>query len=149
MLHSLKFLLNVWKSVITHSFCLSSSLKDTVVSYMERKDLDIPPEVDEFFPKEILLSQYTNTWKFSVHVRQERNQRWSASVVLPNHSYQGKLSFDLQMPYFLEQLLITDFQKQCLLCTWVTVCSTAQWGTVFCCIYSTVYCHGTIFQISL
>ncbi|XDV53674.1 hypothetical protein PO909_022112 [Leuciscus waleckii] len=50
-------------------------LKDTVVSYMERKDLDVPPEVDEFFPEEILLAQYTDTWKFSVHVRQERNQR--------------------------------------------------------------------------
>ncbi|XP_056587886.1 E3 ubiquitin-protein ligase rnf213-alpha-like [Triplophysa dalaica] len=50
-------------------------LKDTLVSYMERKDVDIPPEVDEFFPEEILLSQYTNTWEFSVLLRQERNQR--------------------------------------------------------------------------
>ncbi|XP_048046866.1 E3 ubiquitin-protein ligase rnf213-alpha isoform X2 [Megalobrama amblycephala] len=71
-----EFLLLVLKNPeATDTFRPDWGLKDTIVSYMERKDLDIPPDVDEFFPEEILLSQYTNTWKFSVHVRQERNQR--------------------------------------------------------------------------
>ncbi|XP_049324067.1 E3 ubiquitin-protein ligase rnf213-alpha isoform X2 [Astyanax mexicanus] len=51
------------------------SLKDTIVSYMERKDLDIPADVEEMFPGEILLSQYVEAWKFSVLLKQERNQR--------------------------------------------------------------------------
>ncbi|KAF4115423.1 E3 ubiquitin-protein ligase rnf213-alpha isoform X2 [Onychostoma macrolepis] len=71
-----EFLLLVLKNPkATDTFRPDWGIKDTVVSYMERKDLDIPPEVDEFFPKEILLSQYTDTWKFSVLLRQERNQR--------------------------------------------------------------------------
>ncbi|XP_043106269.1 E3 ubiquitin-protein ligase rnf213-alpha-like isoform X2 [Puntigrus tetrazona] len=70
-----EFLLLVLKNPkATDTFRPDWGLKDTVVSYMERKDLDIPPEVDEFFPEEILLSQYTDTWKFSVLLRQERNQ---------------------------------------------------------------------------
>lgn len=71
-----EFLLLVLKNPkATDTFKPDWGLKDTVVSYMERKDLDIPPEVDEFFPEEILLSQYTDTWKYSVLLRQERNQR--------------------------------------------------------------------------
>ncbi|KAK7143955.1 hypothetical protein R3I93_014959 [Phoxinus phoxinus] len=71
-----EFLLLVLKSPkATDTFKPDWGLKDTVVSHMERKDLDVPPEVDEFFPEEILLSQYIDTWKLSVHVRQERNQR--------------------------------------------------------------------------
>ncbi|XDV14216.1 hypothetical protein PO909_002393 [Leuciscus waleckii] len=71
-----EFLLLVLKDPkATDTFKPDWGLKDTVVSYMERKDLDVPPEVEEFFPEEILLAQYTDTWKFSVHVRQERNQR--------------------------------------------------------------------------
>ncbi|XP_016095221.1 E3 ubiquitin-protein ligase rnf213-alpha-like isoform X1 [Sinocyclocheilus grahami] len=70
-----EFLLLVLKNPkATDTFRPDWGLKDTVVSYMERKDLGIPPEVDEFFPEEILLSQYTDTWKFSVLLRQERNQ---------------------------------------------------------------------------
>lgn len=100
--------------------CLSPSLKDTIVSYMERKDLDIPPEVDEFFPEEILLSQYTNTWEFSVLLRQERNQRWSAVLVLLYRSCQEKLSCYLQVPNsFSEQTLKNG---------------ASQRATVFCCI---------------
>ncbi|XP_044037270.1 E3 ubiquitin-protein ligase rnf213-alpha [Siniperca chuatsi] len=50
-------------------------LKDTLVSYMERKDLDIPPDVEELFPEEICLSQYVEAWKFIVAFKQERSQR--------------------------------------------------------------------------
>lgn len=51
------------------------SLKDTLVSYMERKDLDVPLDVEELFPEEIVLSQYVETWKFIVAFKQERGQR--------------------------------------------------------------------------
>ncbi|XP_067087748.1 E3 ubiquitin-protein ligase rnf213-alpha-like [Osmerus mordax] len=50
-------------------------LKDTLVSYIERKDLDVPPEVEEFFPGEILLSHYLEVWKLTVAFKQERSQR--------------------------------------------------------------------------
>lgn len=51
------------------------SLKDTLVSYLERKDLDAPPDVEELFPVEICLSQYVEAWKFIVAFKQERGQR--------------------------------------------------------------------------
>ncbi|XP_051570261.1 E3 ubiquitin-protein ligase rnf213-alpha isoform X1 [Myxocyprinus asiaticus] len=71
-----EFLLLVLKNPkATDTFRPDWGLKDTVGSYIERKDLDIPPEVDEFFPQEILLSQYIEAWKFFVLLRQERNQR--------------------------------------------------------------------------
>ncbi|TRY85502.1 hypothetical protein DNTS_016006 [Danionella cerebrum] len=50
------------------------SLKDTMVAYMERKDVDVPPEVEELFPQQILLKHFTETWSFSVLLRQKRNQ---------------------------------------------------------------------------
>lgn len=50
-------------------------LKDTLVAYMERKNLDIPPDVEEFFPEEIDLSQYVEAWKFAVALKRERSQR--------------------------------------------------------------------------
>ncbi|CAB1350132.1 unnamed protein product, partial [Coregonus sp. 'balchen'] len=40
-------------------------LKDTLLSYMERKDLDVPHDVDELFPGEISLAQYIEAWKFT------------------------------------------------------------------------------------
>ncbi|XP_041076276.1 E3 ubiquitin-protein ligase rnf213-alpha-like isoform X2 [Polyodon spathula] len=51
------------------------SLKDTLISYIERKDLDSPPELEEFFPEEILLSQCVEAWKFAVTYKQDRMQR--------------------------------------------------------------------------
>ncbi|XP_045076975.1 E3 ubiquitin-protein ligase rnf213-alpha-like isoform X2 [Coregonus clupeaformis] len=50
-------------------------LKDTLLSYMERKDLDVPHDVDELFPGEISLAQYIEAWKFTVAFKQERSQR--------------------------------------------------------------------------
>lgn len=46
-----------------------------MVSYMERKDMDVPPDVEELFPVEILLAQYIEAWKFSILLKQERMQR--------------------------------------------------------------------------
>lgn len=42
---------------------------------MERKDMDIPADVEELFPEEILLSHYVEAWKFIVGFKQERGQR--------------------------------------------------------------------------
>ncbi|KAM6966144.1 LOW QUALITY PROTEIN: E3 ubiquitin-protein ligase rnf213-alpha-like [Tautogolabrus adspersus] len=51
------------------------SLKDTLLSYLERKDLDAPPDVEELFPGEILLCHYVEAWKFIVAFKQERGPR--------------------------------------------------------------------------
>lgn len=67
---------SVCEIVIYGVFVLSlESLKDTLLSYMERKDMDIPPDVEELFPAEILLSHYVETWKFSVAFKQERHRQ--------------------------------------------------------------------------
>lgn len=42
---------------------------------MERKDLDVPPDVEEHFPDEICLSRYVEAWRFIVKFRQERAQK--------------------------------------------------------------------------
>ncbi|KAM9346074.1 E3 ubiquitin-protein ligase rnf213-alpha-like [Symphorus nematophorus] len=55
----------------TDTFRPNWGLKDTLVSYMERKDLDIPPDVENLFPEEILLSHYVEAWKFIVAFKQE------------------------------------------------------------------------------
>lgn len=53
---------------------MSSSLKDTLASYIERKDLDVPPEVEEF-PEELILAHYVEAWKFIVALKQERQRQ--------------------------------------------------------------------------
>lgn len=39
---------------------------------MERKNLDVPLDVEEAFPDEIQLSQLVETWKFIVTYKQQR-----------------------------------------------------------------------------
>ena len=51
---------------------------------MERKDMDIPPEVEELFPDEILLSHYVEAWKFIVALKQEIGQRQWRGDDLPS-----------------------------------------------------------------
>ncbi|XP_073689387.1 E3 ubiquitin-protein ligase rnf213-alpha [Garra rufa] len=58
----------------TDTFRPDWGLKETVEGYMERKGLDVPPEVDQFFPEDILLSQCIEMWKFSALLRHGRNQ---------------------------------------------------------------------------
>ncbi|KAL7869098.1 hypothetical protein AOLI_G00130860 [Acnodon oligacanthus] len=48
------------------------SLKDTLASYMERKNLDVPLDVEEAFPDQIQLSQLVETWKLTVTHKQQR-----------------------------------------------------------------------------
>uniref|UniRef100_A0AAV2KEC8 Ring finger protein 213 n=1 Tax=Knipowitschia caucasica TaxID=637954 RepID=A0AAV2KEC8_KNICA len=45
------------KPKATDTFKPEWGLKETLVSYMERKDMDVPPELEELFPEEICLSQ--------------------------------------------------------------------------------------------
>lgn len=60
--------------IILNVFFGPCSLKDTLVSYMERKDLDIPLDVDTLFPEQILLSHYVEAWKFIAAFKQERHR---------------------------------------------------------------------------
>ncbi|RVE69569.1 hypothetical protein OJAV_G00078990 [Oryzias javanicus] len=50
-------------------------LKETLMPYMDRKDLDIPQDVEELFPEQICLCHYVEAWKFIVTFKQERAQR--------------------------------------------------------------------------
>ncbi|TWW70036.1 E3 ubiquitin-protein ligase rnf213-alpha [Takifugu flavidus] len=50
------------------------SLAVTLFSYMERKDLDVSPEMEEF-PEELLLAHYVEAWKFIVAFKQERQRQ--------------------------------------------------------------------------
>lgn len=59
----------------TETFKPEWGLKDTLVSYIERKDMDAPPDVEDQFPEEICLSHYVETWKFCVSLKQERTQK--------------------------------------------------------------------------
>ncbi|KAK7939807.1 hypothetical protein WMY93_003133 [Mugilogobius chulae] len=63
------------KPIATDTFKPQWGLKDTLVSYMERKDMDVPPDVEELFPEEICLSHYVEAWKFCVGFKQERTLR--------------------------------------------------------------------------
>ncbi|KAK3552318.1 hypothetical protein QTP86_010384 [Hemibagrus guttatus] len=71
-----EFLLLVLKNPnATDTYKPNWSVKDTMVSYIERKDMDVPPDVEELFPDTILLAQYIEAWKFSILLKQERMQR--------------------------------------------------------------------------
>uniref|UniRef100_A0A5F8GPQ3 Ring finger protein 213 n=1 Tax=Monodelphis domestica TaxID=13616 RepID=A0A5F8GPQ3_MONDO len=48
------------------------SLKETLVSYMETKESEIPPEVEYQFPEEILLSHCIAVWKAAAGLKQDR-----------------------------------------------------------------------------
>uniref|UniRef100_A0A8C8GD14 RING-type E3 ubiquitin transferase n=1 Tax=Oncorhynchus tshawytscha TaxID=74940 RepID=A0A8C8GD14_ONCTS len=47
------------------------SVKETLTAYMDRKEVQVPPDVEASFPDEILLSQIVETWKFTVTYKQE------------------------------------------------------------------------------
>lgn len=52
-----------------------SSLRDTLVSYMETKDCDTLPEMETLFPEEILLSNCVSTWKVAAELKRGRQMR--------------------------------------------------------------------------
>ena len=51
------------------------SLRDTLVSYMETKDSEIPPEMESQFPEEILLSSCVAVWKMAAELKRNRQMR--------------------------------------------------------------------------
>uniref|UniRef100_A0A8C6SRP6 Uncharacterized protein n=1 Tax=Neogobius melanostomus TaxID=47308 RepID=A0A8C6SRP6_9GOBI len=68
-------ILELHKPNATETFKPKWSLKDTMVAYLERKDLDVPLDVEDLFPEEICLSHYVEAWKLCVSFKQERTQR--------------------------------------------------------------------------
>ncbi|KAJ3600958.1 hypothetical protein NHX12_031931 [Muraenolepis orangiensis] len=69
--------LELKKPAAHHDFSPQWGLKDTVVAYMERKDLDVWPEVEELFPQQISLAQAVEAWKFSVAFKQGHSDQRS------------------------------------------------------------------------
>ncbi|KAM9596356.1 E3 ubiquitin-protein ligase RNF213-like isoform 2-T2 [Trichechus inunguis] len=51
------------------------SLRDTLVSYMETKESDVPPEMESQFPEEILLSSCVPVWNTAARLKQGRHMR--------------------------------------------------------------------------
>ncbi|KAK1330749.1 hypothetical protein QTO34_008687 [Cnephaeus nilssonii] len=51
------------------------SLRDTLVSYMETKEGDIPPEMEDQFPEEILLHHCVSAWKTAASLKRARQAR--------------------------------------------------------------------------
>ncbi|KAI4533817.1 hypothetical protein MG293_016836 [Ovis ammon polii] len=60
---------------IAESFNPEWSLRDTLVSYMETKDSEIPPEMKSQFPEEILLSSCVAVWKMAAELKRNRQMR--------------------------------------------------------------------------
>ncbi|GAA6104753.1 E3 ubiquitin-protein ligase rnf213-alpha-like isoform X4 [Tachysurus ichikawai] len=65
-------LLNLKSQRATDTYTPSWSIKETLASYMERKNLDVPQDVDEAFPDEIQLTHVVETWRFIVTYKQQR-----------------------------------------------------------------------------
>ncbi|KAM7069332.1 E3 ubiquitin-protein ligase RNF213 isoform 2-T4 [Molossus nigricans] len=51
------------------------SLRDTLVSYMETKYGDVPPELESQFPEEILLCNCVSVWKTAAGLKRSRQAR--------------------------------------------------------------------------
>uniref|UniRef100_A0A8C5I3M9 RING-type domain-containing protein n=1 Tax=Gouania willdenowi TaxID=441366 RepID=A0A8C5I3M9_GOUWI len=47
------------------------SVKEAVIGYMDRKDVEVPSYIEENFPENLLLSHVVDTWKYSVIAQQE------------------------------------------------------------------------------
>ncbi|KAI3368624.1 hypothetical protein L3Q82_025623, partial [Scortum barcoo] len=47
------------------------SVKDTVGAYLERKEVEVPPYVEEKFPENLQLSQIVETWKCCVTAKED------------------------------------------------------------------------------
>uniref|UniRef100_A0A7N4NKI3 Ring finger protein 213 n=1 Tax=Sarcophilus harrisii TaxID=9305 RepID=A0A7N4NKI3_SARHA len=54
------------------SFNPKWSLRETLVSYMETKESEIPSEMESQFPEEILLSNCIAVWKAAANLKQDR-----------------------------------------------------------------------------
>ncbi|XP_013361468.1 PREDICTED: E3 ubiquitin-protein ligase RNF213 isoform X2 [Chinchilla lanigera] len=57
------------------SFNHNWSLRDTLVSYMETKDSEVPPDLESQFPEEILLSSCVSVWKAAAIRKRDRQAK--------------------------------------------------------------------------
>ncbi|XP_042164105.1 E3 ubiquitin-protein ligase rnf213-alpha-like [Oncorhynchus tshawytscha] len=64
-------LLNLGKPRVSDTYRPDWSVKETLAGYMDRKGVEVLPDVEASFPDEILLSQIVETWKFTVTHQQE------------------------------------------------------------------------------
>nr|XP_029476924.1 E3 ubiquitin-protein ligase rnf213-alpha-like [Oncorhynchus nerka] len=64
-------LLNLGKPHVSDTYRPDWSVKETLAGYMDRKGVEVLPDVEASFPDEILLSQIVETWKFTVTHQQE------------------------------------------------------------------------------
>ncbi|XP_041646892.1 E3 ubiquitin-protein ligase rnf213-alpha-like isoform X2 [Cheilinus undulatus] len=64
-------LLNLGRLRATEDYKPTWGIKMTVAAHMDRKEVEVPPYVEDRFPDELLLSQIVETWKYLVTVRQE------------------------------------------------------------------------------
>ncbi|XP_041751484.2 E3 ubiquitin-protein ligase rnf213-alpha-like [Coregonus clupeaformis] len=64
-------LLNLGKPHVSDTYGPGWSVKETLAAYMDRKEVEVLPDVEASFPDEILLSQIVETWKFTVTAQQE------------------------------------------------------------------------------
>lgn len=53
---------------------LSSSLKESILPYLDAKDADLAQELDDTFPDEILLSHAAGTWKAAAAFKREHRE---------------------------------------------------------------------------
>lgn len=57
------------------------SVKETVGAYMDRKEVEVPPYVEDKFPDNLQLSQIVETWKYAVTAKQDwMMERWNIWV---------------------------------------------------------------------
>ncbi|XP_029582376.1 E3 ubiquitin-protein ligase rnf213-alpha isoform X4 [Salmo trutta] len=64
-------LLNLGKPHVSGTYIPDWSVKETLAGYMDRKEVEVLPDVEASFPDDILLSQIVETWKFTVTSQQE------------------------------------------------------------------------------
>ncbi|XP_071342169.1 E3 ubiquitin-protein ligase rnf213-alpha-like isoform X2 [Trachinotus anak] len=55
----------------TDDYNPSWSVKETVAAYMDRKEVEVPPYVEDKFSENLQLSHIVETWKYAVTIKQE------------------------------------------------------------------------------
>uniref|UniRef100_A0A667YB63 Uncharacterized protein n=1 Tax=Myripristis murdjan TaxID=586833 RepID=A0A667YB63_9TELE len=70
-----KWLLEMHEFLLGPEYCRSllfhPSVKEAVAAYMDRKEVDVPIDVEAAFPDSIQLSQIVEAWKYAVTAKQE------------------------------------------------------------------------------
>ncbi|XP_074490832.1 E3 ubiquitin-protein ligase rnf213-alpha-like [Sebastes fasciatus] len=64
-------LLSLGRLRATDDYKPSWSVKETVCAYMDRKQVEVPPYVEDKFPENLLMSQIVETWKCAITAKQD------------------------------------------------------------------------------